>query len=53
MEEAIFEAESHLTQAPDRLGELADGAVRRELAPLALASARSGGCHGAELLGLD
>jgi hypothetical protein len=53
VEKANFEADSHLIETPDWLGEFADEEVRRGLAPLALAGSRSGGCHGAERLGLD
>jgi hypothetical protein len=53
VEKAIFDPKSHLTQTPDRLGEFADDAVGTGLAPLALAGAGSGGCHGAERLGRD
>jgi hypothetical protein len=53
MEKGIFDADNHLIQTRDWLGEIADDAVSRGLAPLALAGAGSGGCHGAELLGLD
>jgi hypothetical protein len=53
VEKAIFDADSHLMETPDWLGEFADEAVRRGLAILALPGSRSGGCHGAELFGLD
>jgi hypothetical protein len=53
VEKAIFDADSHLMERPDWLGVFADEAVRRGLATLALAGSRSGGCHGAELFGLD
>jgi hypothetical protein len=53
MEKGIFDADSHLMQTPDWLGEIADDAMSRGLAPLALVGAGSEGCHGAELLGLD
>ena len=53
MEKGIFDADNHLIQTRDWLGEIVDDAVSRGLAPLALAGAGSGGCHGAELLGLD
>jgi hypothetical protein len=50
MEKGIFDSDSYLTQT---LGEFADDAVSRGLAPLAPTGAGSGGCHGAALLGLD
>jgi hypothetical protein len=53
VEKAIFEADRHLIEMPDWLGELADEALRKGLAPLALAGSRSGGCQGAEPLELD
>jgi hypothetical protein len=53
VEKGIFDTDSRLIHTPDWLGEFADDAVSRVLAPLARAGAGSGGCHGAELLGLD
>ena len=39
---AIFDADSHLMETPDWLGEFADEALRRRLEPLGLAGAGSG-----------
>ena len=42
MSTAIFDADSHLMETPDWLGEFADASVRERLAPLGLGGAGSG-----------
>ena len=42
MDTAIFDADSHLMETPDWLGEFADEALRSRLEPLGLAGAGSG-----------
>ncbi len=42
MQRAIFDADSHLMETPEWLGEFAEPAIRDRLAPLALAGAGSG-----------
>ncbi len=42
MDTAIFDADSHLMETPDWLGEFADEALRRRFEPLGLAGAGSG-----------
>src|ERR1700734_3529006 len=42
MTSAIFDADSHVMETPEWLGEFADASVRERLAPLALGGAGSG-----------